>query len=118
LRILFDKNVPYPLRRHLGHHEVRTAAEEGLARFENGELLRAAEARGFELMVTADQSLEYQQNLKERKVALVVLSTNHISVLEQHPEKLVLAVDAAHDNSFERVVYPLPVRPKRKPDGS
>jgi hypothetical protein len=42
-------------------------------------------------MVTADQSLEYQQNLKGRKLALVVLSTNHIGVLEKHPERLVAA---------------------------
>jgi len=44
-------------------------------------------------MVTADQSLEYQQNLKGRKLALVVLSTNHIAVLEKHPERLVAAID-------------------------
>jgi hypothetical protein len=50
---------------------------------------------GFGVMVTADQSLEYQQNPKGRKLALVVLSTNHIGVLEKHPDRLVAAVDAA-----------------------
>ena len=52
----------------------------------NGDLLRAAEDAGFEVMVTADQSLECQQNLKGRKLALVVLSTNHIGVLETYPD--------------------------------
>jgi hypothetical protein len=87
LRILFDKNVPYPLRRHLDKHEVRTAAEQGWDSLANGDLLKAREAAGFTVMVTSDQSLEYRQNLKGRKLALVVLSTNHSR--EQHPQKLV-----------------------------
>ena len=71
MRILFDKNVPYPLLRYLAKHDVRTAEELGWARLVNGDLLRAAEEAGFGVMVTADQSLEYQQNLKGRKLALV-----------------------------------------------
>jgi hypothetical protein len=82
LRILFDKNVPYPLLRYLAKHDVHTAEELGWARLANGDLLRSGEDAGFEIMVTADQNLEYQQNLKGRKLALVVLSTNHIGVLE------------------------------------
>ena len=81
MRILFDKNVPYPLLRHLAKHDIRTAEEMGWSRLVNGDLLRAAEDAGFAVMVTADQSLEYQQNLKGRKLALVVLSTNHIGVI-------------------------------------
>ena len=68
------------------------------------------------VMVTADQSLEYQQNLKGRKLALVVLSTNHIGVLEKHPERLVAAVDAAREDGYEFVRFELP--PKSKPGGS
>jgi hypothetical protein len=113
LRILFDKNVPYPLLRLLAEHDVRTAEELGWSRLINGDLLRAAEEAGFGIMVTADQSLEYQQNLKGRKLALVVLSTNHIGVLEKHPERLVAAVDAAREGGYEFVRYELP--PKRKP---
>jgi hypothetical protein len=116
LRILFDKNVPYPLLRYLGKHDVRTAEELGWARLVNGDLLRAAEDAGFGVMVTADKSLEYQQNLKGRKLALVVLSTNHIGVLEKHPERLVAAVDAAREGSYEFVRFELP--PKRKPGGT
>jgi predicted nuclease of predicted toxin-antitoxin system len=108
LRILFDKNVPYPLRRHLTEHHVRTAAEQGWSRLINGELLRVAERNGFEVLVTADQSLEYQQNLTGRKLALVVLSSNHIGILEKHPEKLVAAVEASSEGSYEYVKYDLP----------
>jgi hypothetical protein len=111
LRILFDKNVPYQLRPYLVTHNVRIVAEEGWARLTNGDLLKAAEDHGFNVLVTADQSLEYQQNLKGRKLALVVLSTNHIGVLEKHPEKLVSAVDAATEGSYEFVRYELPPKP-------
>jgi len=112
LRILFDKNVPYQLRPYLVTHSVRTAAEQGWSRLANGDLLRAAEDHGFDVLVTADQSLEYQQNLTGRKLALVVLSTNHIAVLEKHPEKLASAVDAATEGSYEFVRYELPRKPK------
>ena len=64
MRILFDKNVPYQLLRYLARHDVRTAEEQGWARLVNGDLPRAAESEGFGVMVTADQSLEYQQNPK------------------------------------------------------
>jgi hypothetical protein len=117
LHILFDKNVPYQLRSYLVAHNVRTAEEHGWARFANGDLLKAAEDHGFDVMVTADQSLEYQQDLKGRKLALVVLSTNHIGVLEKHPEKLILAVDAATEGSYEFVRYQLPPKPKPGPRG-
>jgi predicted nuclease of predicted toxin-antitoxin system len=112
LRILFDKNVPYQLRQCLVGHEVRTAAEQGWARLTNGELLKVAEEHGFEVMVTADQNLEYQQNLKGRKLALVVLSTNQITVLEKHPEKLVEAVDGVTAGSYHFVRFELPPKPK------
>ena len=112
MRLLFDKNVPYPLRQYLEKHEVRTAAEQGWDRLVNGELLRAAEEAGFAVMVTSDQSLEYQQNLKGRKLALVVLSTNHIRILEQNPGKLVSAIEAVQTGSYEFVRYELPPRPK------
>ena len=118
MRIPFDKNVPYQLRRYLVTHNVRTAAEQGWSRLVNGDLLRAAEGHGFDVLVTADQSLEYQQNLAGRKLALVVLSTNHIGVLEKHPEKLVSAINAATEGSYEFVRYELPPKSKPRPRGS
>ena len=82
LLILFDKNVPYQIRRYLVNHNVRTTAEQGWSRLTNGELLKIAEAEKFDVMVTADQNLSYQQNLKDRLLALVVLGTNRLSLLE------------------------------------
>ncbi len=112
--ILFEKNGPYQPRPYLVKHDVRTPAEEGWARFGNGELLKAAEERGFDVLVTADQSLEYQQNLKGRKLAIIVLSTNHLVILERHTEKLVTAVDSVTEGSYQFVKYELPPKPKQR----
>ena len=74
MRILLDKNVPVGVRRFLSRHEVRTFVETGWPmQIENGELLDAAEAAGFDVMVTSDQNIRYQQNLTGRKLALIVL---------------------------------------------
>ena len=64
------------MRRHLPGHAVRTTEEHGWNRLTNGDLLKIAEAERFDMLVTADQNLAYQQNLKDRKISLVVLGTN------------------------------------------
>ena len=60
MRVLFDNNVPAPLRRHLPGHEVHTAQQMGWHELENGELLNAAETGGFDVFVTGDKYLSYQ----------------------------------------------------------
>ncbi|WP_411279443.1 hypothetical protein [Gemmatimonas sp.] len=67
--------MPAPLRRDLPQHSVETAHERGWASLRNGDLLRAAEDAGFEVMITTDQNLQYQQNLTERRIGIVVLTT-------------------------------------------
>ena len=76
MRILFDHNVPDPLRHALKGHEVETAYQRGWARLTNGDLLVAAEQAGFEVLITSDREIRYQQNLAGRKLALVLLGTN------------------------------------------
>jgi hypothetical protein len=71
----FDQGTPVPLRRHLQPHTVETAAELGWSELGNGELIAAAEEAGFDLMITTDQNLRYQQNLAERRIGIVVLMT-------------------------------------------
>ena len=62
MRVLLDESLPRPLGRLLTGHAVRTVAQEGWTSLENGELLRAS-AAAFDVVVTADQNLEFQQNL-------------------------------------------------------
>jgi hypothetical protein len=71
LRILFDQGTPVPLRRYLPGHTIATAFEMGWAEFGNGDLLLEAEAQ-FNAMVTTDQNLRYQQNLANRRLAILV----------------------------------------------
>jgi hypothetical protein len=75
----------------------------GWAELENGQLLRAAEDAGFELMVTCDQNISYQQDLRGRRLAPVVLSTNNWNVVKRITPPIVAAVDAASEGSFQYV---------------
>ena len=85
----------------------------GWAELENGTLLTAAENADFDLMLTADQNLAYQQNLTRRRLALVVLSTNRWLILKQSTEAITRVINAAMPGSFERVTFDLPPRPPR-----
>lgn len=67
MRVLFDQGVPAPIRRYLKDHTVRTAAEQGW--FTNGDLLTAAEAAGFDVSVTKDRNLPFQQSLTGLRLA-------------------------------------------------
>jgi predicted nuclease of predicted toxin-antitoxin system len=84
VKVLFDHNVPKKLRSLLPRHEVSTSRELGWDALKNGELLAAAEANGFQVMVTGDKNLSYQQNLKDRKLALVVLGSTDWNTVKEH----------------------------------
>ena len=73
MKVLFDQGTPLPLRKALPEHTVESAYERGWSALENGDLIAAAELAGFEVLVTTDRNLKYQQNLANRKVAIVVL---------------------------------------------
>ena len=76
MRILFDHNTPLPMRRYLLEHVVDTANEKGWSELLNGDILDNAEEEGYEILVTADQSMSYQQNIEHRHIAVVVLLSN------------------------------------------
>ena len=73
MRVLFDQGTPVPIRAYLDQHEVSTAFQQGWATLKNGDLLTAAEGAGFDVVLTTDKNLRYQQNLAGRKIAVVVL---------------------------------------------
>jgi len=78
VRILFDQGTPVPLRKYLGSHQVVTAFELGWGALKNGELLAQAEEARFEVFVTTDQKLKYQQSLKGRTIAIIMpVLANH-----------------------------------------
>ena len=101
MKILFDVNVPKGLRHFLKHHEVRTAQEQGWGATKNGELLRVAEAEKFDLLVTADKNMTHQQNMTDRKIAMVVLPTNDWSQLKPVAPRIVAMIDSAPASSYQ-----------------
>ncbi|MGB6462191.1 MAG: hypothetical protein WBG02_19655 [Candidatus Acidiferrum sp.] len=104
--VLFDQGTPVPIRPFLVGRTVETAAQRGWDKLKNGELLEAAEEAGFEVLVTPDKNIRYQQNLTLRRIALVVLSSPQWPVLSQHVERVVIAVNAAQPGSYTVVELP------------
>lgn len=104
MKIPFDQGTPVPLRRELHSHHVLTAFEMGWAELSNGDLLSAAEA-SFDLLITTDQNLRYQQNLSGRRLAILVLSTTSWPVIQQHRQEVSDAVAAIRPSEFRELVF-------------
>ena len=88
MKILFDQGTPVPLRAHLASHTVDTVYELGWAVLENSQLLQAAEEAGYDLLVTTDQNLKYQQNLRGRKLAILVLLSTSWPRIRAHVQAI------------------------------
>jgi hypothetical protein len=89
MNVLFDQGTPVPLRRALIGHAVSTAYEMGWAALANGEFLNAAEAAGFEALVTTDKNIRHQQNVATRRLGVLVLPTTDWAVIRRHADKVV-----------------------------
>ena len=104
--ILFDNGTPAPLRYALKGHVVVEAIERGWDRLANGELIAAAEAAGFGLLLTTDKNIRYQQHLTGRTIAFVVLGNQQWPILRRYVEKVVAAADSATPGSYTEVDIP------------
>ena len=92
MKILLDENLPHRLRQAITNHIVVTVAFQGWSGVKNGELLRLAEANGFDILMTADRNLAYQQNLEGRVIALVCLTASDWEILSPHIAEILLAI--------------------------
>ena len=106
MRILFDQGTPAPLIPFLEGHIVVQAKDLGWDKLVNGELLRAAEDAGFEVLLTTDKNLAAQQNLKARAIAIVVLGNSQWRIVQRHVRKVAAAVNAAALGSYSEVDIP------------
>ena len=104
--ILFDHGTPAPLGTFLKDHTVKKTKDLGWDTLSNGELLRAAEEASFEVFLTTDKNIRYQQNLAERSIAIVVLGNSRWPVLAQYVERVIEAVNAAKPRSYTEVEIP------------
>jgi len=101
MKIILDESVPQKLRLLIDNrHTVVTTWFQGWSGLKNGELLAMIETADFDLFITADQELYYQQNLTNRKIAVLVLSTNNWSVVKDWFAEIASAIDAATPGSF------------------
>jgi hypothetical protein len=105
--VLFDNGTPRTLACYLiNRHAVTEARARGWDKLENGKLLTVAESAGFEVLVTTDKNLGYQQNLTQRKIAIVVLGQGRWSVIKRHVSQVAAAVGAATPGSYVEVEIP------------
>jgi predicted nuclease of predicted toxin-antitoxin system len=114
VKVLFDQNVPRDLVRYLSAHEVTRSAELGWQELKNGDLLDEAQDKGFEVMVTADRNLAYQQNLDNRRVAIVVLPSGNWPAVKAQIIEVVQAIDESEPGGFKE----LKLARRRRPSGS
>jgi hypothetical protein len=102
MKVLIDECVPLKLVRLLSGHTFTTALEKGWGGFKNGELLVRAE-KEFDLFFTCDRNLEYQQNLKSRKIAILLLSTNHWPTLKGRFAEVQTRLEQINPGEFVRM---------------
>ena|ERR1700722_13389184 len=101
--ILFDHGTPRSIARWLQGHTVVEAIARGWDRLANGALLKAAEEAGFDLLLSTDKNIRYQQNLTGRRIAIVVLGNSTRPVVHRYIDRVINAVNAATPGSFAEV---------------
>jgi hypothetical protein len=106
MRILFDHGTPSGIAGSLSGHDVTEAIERGWDRISNGELLEVAEVAGFDLLLTTDKRIRYQQNLTGRKIAIVVLGNSTWRLVRMYLDRIALAVAEATPGSYAEVDIP------------
>ena len=107
MRILFDNGTPRGIAQALLGHTVQEARSLGWDSLRNGELLDAAEAAGFEVFLTTDRNIRFQQNLADRKIAIVVLSKGRWKLIRSRLSQIVATVSAAAPGSYTEVEIPV-----------
>ncbi len=106
MRVLFDQGTPVPLRRYLSTHQVSTAFELGWAALQNGELLQQAESQGFEVFVTTDKNLKYQQNLSDRPISIIVLSSTSWPRIQRVAPEILAAIESIESSGYVEINVP------------
>ena len=107
MRVLFDNGTPRGVASALSDHTVEEARSRGWDTLRNGELLDAAEGAGFDVLLTTDRNIRYQQNLTGRRIAIVVLGKGRWRIIRNRLLAIAAAVDAATPGSFAEVEIPV-----------
>jgi predicted nuclease of predicted toxin-antitoxin system len=105
MNILLDECVPWPMHRLLAGHQCTTAQQRGWGGVKNGELIRLAEGE-FDLFITSDQNIRYQQNLAGRRISILELSTNDLRRIRIAAAEIQAAVTSIKPGEFRRLLIP------------
>lgn len=106
MRVLLDHNLPFKLRTGLAalrDHEFVTASYMGWGSLRNGDLLAAAENSRFDVFVTGDQTLVHEQNLRDRQLAIVILTAQNWPIIRHRMTMISDAIDRAVPGSIQTV---------------
>lgn len=105
MRVLLDEQLPRHLAREIGGHDASTVQQHGWAGLKNGELLRVAAEAGFEVLVTADRNLRFQQNLSQSRLGIILLiaSSNALEDLLPLVPSLLAALPKTRPGQLLRV---------------
>ena len=106
--ILLDHGTPRPLRAYLPGHTIHAAAQMGWHLLPDGTVLTMAEEAGYDLLITPDQRIRYQQNLANRKIAILVLMKNDWSLIRPHVDDINAAIDRIQPGDCVEIEIPLP----------
>ena len=105
MRILLDECVPWPMHKLLSGHSCSTVQAKGWGGIKNGDLLQRAEGE-FELFITSDQNIRYQQNLTGRRIAILELSTNDIGRIQAASDLIDEALATIRPDEFKQLNIP------------
>ena len=105
MRILLDECVPWPMHKLLVGHECSTAPQRGWGGILNGDPLRLAEDE-FDLFITSDQNIRYQQNIAGRRIPILELSTNKLRRIQAAAAQIQSAIAAIQPGEFRQPQIP------------
>ena len=106
--ILFDHSTPRALRQYINGHTVSVAEQLGWHALTNGLLIDRAEEAGYELLISADQTIQYQQNLAIRRIAILVLMKNDWSLIRPRVDDINDAINGIQPGEYVEIEIPLP----------
>jgi len=105
VKVLFDQGTPVPLRRRLAGHTIDTVYEQGWSKLTNGRLLTIAEQAGYDVLITTDQNLRYQQDLRGRRLAILVLGSTSWPRIRERVDTIQAALDTSTPGTYYELSF-------------
>ena len=99
MKIIIDECVPHIVKKRLPERQIKTVQEMNWAGIKNGELLKLVETN-FEVFITSDKNLRYQQNLQNRKFAILLLPSNQVPIIEDLLPQIDEVLETIRPNDF------------------